>query len=101
MQILLFLGITVELPVRVKVDNVGAIYMSQNNVSSSRTRHMDTRYRYVNELQDDGLIKLEFVRSAQNISDIATKNVTGEIRDAHAGKLVVDKADVEVSSLRD
>ena len=100
-QILLFLGITVELPVKVKVDNVGAIYMSQNNVSSSRTRHMDTRYRYVNELQDDGLIKLEFVRSAQNISDIATKNVTGEIRDAHVGKLVVDKADVEVSSLRD
>ena len=94
-QILLFLGIPVELPVEVNVDNVGAIYMSQNNASGSRTRHMDMRYKYVNELQEDGLIKLQFVRSGDNISDIATKNVTGDIHEAHAWKLVTDKAMVE------
>ena len=41
-QILRFLGVEVKTPVEVKVDNVGAIYMSQNQASSTRTRHMDT-----------------------------------------------------------
>jgi hypothetical protein len=50
-QLLLFLGIKVELPVKVKVDNVGAIYMSENNMSTGRTQHMDTRWYYVNDLQ--------------------------------------------------
>ena len=82
-QILEFLGIEVEKPVEVMVDNVGAIYMSQNQVSSRRTRHMDTRYHYVNDLQDDGMIKVKFVRSEENVSDVATKNVTSDVMRRH------------------
>jgi hypothetical protein len=38
-QNLLFLGIPVQLPIEVKVDtNVGAIFLSENTMSSSRTR---------------------------------------------------------------
>ena len=59
-QILLFLGIPTKLPVKVKVDNIGAIFMSENATSSTRTRHMDMRYRFVAELQKDELVKLEF-----------------------------------------
>ena len=33
-QILLFLGISVELPIRVRVDNVGAIFMSDSPLGS-------------------------------------------------------------------
>ena len=82
-QVLEFLGIQVKKPVEVMVDNVGAIYMSQNQVGSSRTRHMDTRYYYVNDMQDEGMIKVGFVRSEKNVSDVATKNVTGETQDKH------------------
>ena len=78
-QILEFLGITVEKPVEVMVDNIGAIYMSQNQMSSSRTRHMDTRCHYVNDLQESGLIKVKFVRSEDNVSDIVTKNVASDL----------------------
>ena len=78
-QILRFLGVEVKTPVEVRVDNVGAIYMSQNQASSTRTRHMDTRWFYVNDLQDDGLIIVKFVRSEENISDVATKNVSAMI----------------------
>ena len=90
-QILEFLGIEVEKPVEVMVDNVGAIYMSQNQVSSSRTRHMDTRYHYVNDIQDDGVIKVKFVRSEDNVSDIATKNVSSEIMRRHEPTMLADK----------
>ena len=90
-QILKFLGVQVKTPVEVRVDNVGAIYMSQNQASSTRTRHMDTRWFYVNDLQDDGMIIVKFVRSEDNISDIATKNVTVETMKRHIDALTAQR----------
>ena len=43
-QILLFLELPVELPVKVWIDKQGAIFMTENRTSSSRTRHMDCRW---------------------------------------------------------
>lgn len=40
-QLLQDMGIGIKLPVTVRVDNVGAIFMSQNATTSQRTRHMD------------------------------------------------------------
>jgi hypothetical protein len=71
--------IEVELPIIVKTDNVGAMFMAQNSSSSVRTRHVDTRYHFVRENLDNGIIKIEFIKSVENQSDIFTKNVTQEI----------------------
>ena len=90
-QILQFLGITVEVPIKVKVDNIGAIHMSSNTATSSRTRHVDTRTFFVKDFQNEGVIKVEFVRSEDNVSDIATKNVTGELHDKHLDTYTADK----------
>ena len=90
-QILKFLEVNVELPVQVKIDNVGAIFMSENKTSASRTRHMDTRWHYVNQMQEDGLVKVDFVRSEDNVSDIGTKNVTVETANRHTAKLTLER----------
>ena len=90
-QILRFLGVEVKTTVEVKVDNVGATYMSQNQASSTRTRHMDTRWFYVNDLQDDGLIIVKFVRSEENISDVATKNVSAMTMDKHIDAITAER----------
>ena len=74
-----------------KVDNVGAIYMSQNQASSTRTRHMDTRWFYVNDLQDDGLIIVKFVRSEDNVSDVATKNVSADTMEKHIDTITAER----------
>ena len=66
MQILLFMGIPVELPVKVWVDNIGAIFMMENASSSSRTRHMDTRSCWIRSYTNEGLLDLEFVPLAQD-----------------------------------
>ena len=65
--------------------------MSENATSSVKTRHMDTRYRYVEAMQKDGLIKLEFVPTKENVSDVATKNVTGEIMERHNKTYLCEK----------
>jgi hypothetical protein len=70
------IGIEVNLPITVKTDNVGAMFMAQNASSGVRTRHIDTRYHYVRENLEEGIINIEFVKSIENDSDIFTKNVT-------------------------
>jgi ketol-acid reductoisomerase len=73
------IGIEVNLPITVKTDNVGAMFMAQNASSGVRTRHIDTRYHYVRENLEEGIINIEFVKSIENDFEIFTKNVSQEI----------------------
>ena len=77
-QLLQSIGIEIELPIVVRVDNVGAIFMSENTSTSGRTKHVDVRYRYVNEMILDGFLKIQFVKTEENVADIFTKNVSSE-----------------------
>jgi hypothetical protein len=94
-MLLTSMGMKVILPIVVKVDNVGAIFMTENISTSGRTKHLDLRTRYVNTMAEEGFIKFEFVRSAQNKSDHLTKNVTGEIYEAHVNDYVKSKRTFE------
>jgi hypothetical protein len=90
-KVLISMGIPVQLPVIIRVDNMGAIFMSQNGSATSRTRHVDTRYHFVREFVMSGFIKIIFVRSADNVADPFTKNVTGEVYESHVKEYVVDR----------
>ena len=77
-MILWFLGIKIELPILVHYANIGAIFLSYNAKISQRTKHIDTKYRYVGEWVKDGIVKIVFVKSENNILDILTKNTSQE-----------------------
>ena len=96
-QILLFLGLKVKMPVDVKIDNVGAIFMSENKTSSGRSRHMDTRHWCINQLQEEEkLIKISFVGTRDNPSDIGTKNVSSDVYERHQESLIKDKMNTPI-----
>ena len=38
---------------------------------------------------------MDFVRSENNVSDIATKNVTGDVQDNHLEKCTMDKVSLD------
>jgi hypothetical protein len=84
------LHIKVNLPIVVKTDNIGAIFMSENALIGFRTWHVDTRYHFVREFIEDGFIKIEFVRSAENDSDLFTKNINQELYEKHTKKFLED-----------
>jgi hypothetical protein len=90
-QILMSMGIPVQLPVIIRVDNMGAIFMSKNVSATSRTRHVDTRYHFVREFIEDGFLSIIFVRTADNVADPFTKNVTGDVYASHVKEFVVDR----------
>jgi hypothetical protein len=77
-QVLEFWGQIIEYPIVIKVDNIGvdnigAIYLAENNMSNNQTKHVNTRYHFVRELIEDGIVKIEFVRSENPDSDFFYK----------------------------
>lgn len=85
------INLKIKLPITVRVDNVGAIYMSQNITTSNNTKHVDIRSKWVKEYCENGTVKIVFVRSENNDSDIMTKNLSGPLHAKHAERLVEDK----------
>ena len=87
--------IEVELPIRVNVDNIRAIFLAENQNSSDRTKHVDIRYHFIRQYIKDGTIMIEFVCSSENDSDIFTKNVTSETFSRHSEKLTWTKENLK------
>ena len=73
-NILEFMNVEMKYPITILCDNVGAIYLS-NNCETRRTKHIDLKYHFVREFVEDGVLKVVFVRSSENLSDPFTKNV--------------------------
>ena len=93
-QLLQTMNVEVELPITVHVDNVGAIWLSNNRTMSDRTKHIDIRTSFVKEYQEDGKIIIKFVKSEDNEADIFMKNTTNAIFQNHQKKLVWDRGEV-------
>ena len=82
--------IEVKLPITLRLDNVGAIFIYENVTTSYRTKHVDTRYRFVNESVEDGFIEIIFVKTKDNVADVFANNASGEIGNLHHNKMVKD-----------
>ena len=76
-QILRSMEIKVPLPIKVQVDNVGAIWFANNSSVSKRTMPVDLRAHYVRDMIKDQVIEINFEQSTENESDIMTKNQQG------------------------
>lgn len=63
-----FLNVEVKLPISVKCEKVGAIYLSKNN-ESRRIKHIDMKYHFVHEYVEEGIVKVIFVHSNENKTD--------------------------------
>ena len=62
------------LPIKGRVDNIGAIWLVNNSGVSERTKHVDTRAHFVRSYLIYKVMTIEFVKSNEDISDLTTKN---------------------------
>jgi hypothetical protein len=69
------LGVDVKLPIVVRYDNVGAIFMAENSSSGVRTPHIDTRYHFVCEHVEDELIKKLFLLNQASMTPICLRKI--------------------------
>ena len=83
----MFIGVKVPLTIVVKVDNMGAIYMSEND-GLKKSRHIDIRYHFIREYVDQGIVKIVFVKSEDNKADTFTKNLKKDDMDKNLGSVL-------------
>jgi hypothetical protein len=70
-------------PAIIYEDNLGAIFLVQNQQVSARTKHIDIRHHYMREMQAKKDLDVRFKRSGENSADIMTKNTTRYIHEKH------------------
>ncbi|GJR99087.1 retrovirus-related pol polyprotein from transposon TNT 1-94 [Tanacetum coccineum] len=57
-------------------DSQSAIAISCNPVQHSRTKHIHTRYHFIKEQVENGIIELYFVRTKYQLADMFTKSLS-------------------------
>ena len=67
-------GDDLQTPSYIYGDNVASLFLAQNNAVSQRTKHIDIRYRFMNDLVQSSKAELRHVKSEDNTSDINSKN---------------------------
>ena len=67
-QLLRGMKISIKLPITARVDNVRSIDMGSSVTTTSCTKYMGIRYKYVNEYVKDGVVEIVFIQFAHDIS---------------------------------
>ena len=91
LQLLQSMKINVKLPIIVHVDNVGDIFMTNNITTTGCTKHVDIHFEFVTDYNEGEIIKVIFVKSANNDNDIMTNNLGSELHYKHASKMISAK----------
>jgi hypothetical protein len=66
-------------PTPLLCDNQGAIRLILNPEQHSRTKHIDVRYHLIRKLQENGVIKTEYINTRQQLADFLTKPLDGPL----------------------
>ena len=95
-QLLQTMKIQIEIPITVYVDNVGAIWLSNNHTTS---RHVHIRTAFAKEYQEEGKILIKFVKSKDNDADINTKNTANVTFQKHQKRSIWDKEEIQMKKI--
>jgi hypothetical protein len=71
------LGLKVKLPMVLKMDNQGVMYLANNWSIGGRTRHIGVLPVFLQELKETGILVIQWIASTANEADIFTKNLDG------------------------
>ena len=89
-QLMSTINMNVEVPITIYVDNVGAIWLSNNRTTSERTKHVHIRTAFVKKRKD----VVKFMKFEENDADINTKNTPNTTFKTHQAKIVWEKDEI-------
>ena len=88
------MNVNVKMPITIYVDNVGAIWLSNNRTTSERTKHVHIMTAFVKEYQEEGIILIKFVKSEETDAGISAKNSPITTYKVHQAKIVCKKDEI-------
>ena len=60
-----------------KCDNQSALQLVKSDHFHSKTKHIGVRFYFVRQLEQNGIVKTEFVRTDEQPADMLTKSICG------------------------
>ena len=93
-QLMSTMNVNVEVPITSYIDNVGAIWLSNNRTTSERTMHVHIRTVFVKNYQEEGKILIKFMKSEEDDAAINTKNTPNTTFKTHQAKIVWEKDEI-------
>lgn len=69
--------ISIQYPIKIQADNQSAIKMISNQKFSNSTKHIDTKFHFIKDISNQGLINIQYCPSELNIADMLTKALGG------------------------
>ena len=93
-QTLQDMKVSIDEPISIKCDNTSAISISKNPILHSKTKHISIKYHFLREQVAQKLVKLEYVPTKEQTTNIFTKPLAKEPFEYIRDKLGVVSADV-------
>ena len=88
-----YIKMKINLPMIVLIDNIGAIEMLDSKTGQCKTKHIDTRYHWIKQYVNEDKVRVDYIKSEENVADILTKNLNPKLFEKHASKLVTNIVD--------
>jgi hypothetical protein len=83
MRVLESMGLTVQKPMLLYMDNKGAVDYVNNWSTGGRMRHVVIRLNFMRELKERNLVKVVWCKSEEMPADLFTKNLSGPLFNKH------------------
>ncbi|KAL0712010.1 hypothetical protein Bca4012_018988 [Brassica carinata] len=65
--------------IRIHCDSQSAIARAQNNLYNGKSRHIRRRYKTIRQLISNGVITIDYIKSADNLADPFTKGLPRDV----------------------
>ena len=95
---LLLLDMKMNEPMKINLENSGAMFLAENEYACQRTKHIDVRYHFIRQYIENESVKLKLIKSEDNTSDIFTKNLGHKLFWKHTYKLMEWNKNIEAQS---
>ena len=68
-------GLQVELPMILEINNQGVVDLTTNWSAGGRTRHVDIRHNFIRELKENGILLVKWIPGPSNDSNLHVENL--------------------------
>jgi hypothetical protein len=83
MRVLESIGLQVRKPMKITIDNKGAVDYANNWSTGGRMRHAVIKFNFLRELKESGFIEVNWCKSEDMTADLFTKNLGGQMFKQH------------------
>jgi hypothetical protein len=99
MRVLESISLKVQLPMVLEVDNKGVVDLANNWSVGGCTHHISVCVNFLQELKEQGLLRVVWIPTDENSADLFTKNLPGPLFEKHANVFIGNGSDDLSNSL--